>query len=212
VNPVDPNDPNPTIPDQTGDDNSPLTAFDVSEYFSDPDVELNLFDIENEPDWMTINPFTGVITGNPPGDASQGGPNGDGVYPITILATDQDGAETRVVINYTISNPAPIATNDAFSAPENGPAISGNLISGDNGNGVDSDPDGDTIFVEQVNGDATNIGASVAGSDGGLFTVNADGSYSFDPNGEFEDLDVGETRETTITYTLSDGEGGSLSS
>jgi len=63
-------------------------------------------------------------------------------------------------------------------------------------------------LVDRVNGDATNIGASVAGSDGGLFTVNSDGSYSFDANGEFEDLDVGETRETTITYTLSDVEGG----
>lgn len=46
------------------------------------------------------------------------------------------------------------------------------------------------------------------GSAGGLFTINPDGSYSFDPNGEFDDLAVGETRDTTISYTIDDGEGG----
>ena len=63
-------------------------------------------------------------------------------------------------------------------------------------------------MVAEVNGAAANIGMSIEGSTGGLFTVNSDGTYSFDANGDFEDLDVGETRTTTITYLLSDGEGG----
>ena len=113
-----------------------------------------------------------------------------------------------MTIDYTIANPAPIATDDNLIAAEDGPAIMGNLITDDNGNGVDSDPDGDDIFVAEVNGDAANIGAPIAGSAGGIFTVNPDGSYSFDANGDFEDLDVGETRDTTITYLVSDGEGG----
>ena len=135
-------------------------------------------------------------------------PNSDGVYPITIVVTDFDGAETRVVVDYVIANPAPTATDDDFMAAEDGPAISGNLISDNNGIGVDSDPDGDMLFVAEVNGFPADVGAPVAGSTGGVFTVNADGSYSFDANGDFEDLDVGETRTTTITYLVSDGEGG----
>jgi len=43
---------------------------------------------------------------------------------------------------------------------------------------------------------------------GGLFTINPEGTYTFDSNGEFEGLDVGETATTTITYQVSDGEGG----
>ena len=208
IDPSDPNNPNPVIPHQRGDDSFALTDFDVSDYFAEPDGELNLYNIENAPSWLSIDNFTGVISGTPPLDASQGGPNSDGVYPITIVVTDFDGAETRVVVDYVIANPAPTATDDDFMAAEDGPAISGNLISpgisgnlisDDNGNGVDSDPDGDMLFVAEVNGFPADVGAPVAGSTGGVFTVNADGSYSFDANGDFEDLDVGETRTTTIT-------------
>ncbi len=52
------------------------------------------------------------------------------------------------------------------------------------------------------------MGAVVSGSNGGQFTVNADGSYDFDPNGDFNDLAAGETRSTSITYRISDGNGG----
>jgi VCBS repeat-containing protein len=84
----------------------------------------------------------------------------------------------------------------------------GNVITGDTGAGADSDPDGDDLVVSEVNGDAANVGVPVAGSDGGLFTVNPDGTVSFDPNGDFESLAVGETATTEITYTISDGNGG----
>ena len=191
-----------TIPDQTGDDSDPLTAFDVSIYFTDPDMEVSFFALENAPSWMVINPFTGIITGTPPADASQGGPNSDGVYPITIVASDIDGEEVRITINYTISNPAPDAVDDNFVANENA-VISGSVILGS-----DSDPDGDTLVVSEVNGDAANIGIAIAGANGGLFTINADGSFTFDANGDFEMLDVGETDTTTVTYQISDGEGG----
>ena len=72
----------------------------------------------------------------------------------------------------------------------------------------DSDPDLDPLTVGAVNGSPAGVGKPVAGSAGGLFTVNADGSYIFDSNSDFEDLQSGETRTTTITYTVSDGNGG----
>ena len=87
VNPNDPNDLNPIIPNQTGDDSAPLTDFDVSEYFADPDEEVNIFALENAPSWLEVDPFTGLITGTPPADASQGGPNGDGVYPCLLYTS-----------------------------------------------------------------------------------------------------------------------------
>ncbi|MCP4685317.1 MAG: tandem-95 repeat protein, partial [bacterium] len=41
----------------------------------------------------------------------------------------------------------------------------------------------------------------------GLVTDNGDGTFDYDPNGEFESLAFGETTTDTFTYTISDGEG-----
>jgi VCBS repeat-containing protein len=43
----------------------------------------------------------------------------------------------------------------------------------------------------------------------GLVTDNGDGTFDYDPNGQFEGLAPGETATDTFTYTLSDGHGGS---
>ena len=301
VDPNDPNNPNPTIPAQTGDDSVALTDLDVSPFFDDVDGETLSFTSPDIPSWMSINPATGVITGTPPADASQGGPNGDGIYVITIVATDPDGQQVTTQVTYTISNPipvvdipigprtavdgetlsiptaisdpdgdvltytvtglpaglsidpatgeiagtidnsasqvndglyiiavtaddgqggvitdtfeltvinpGPIAVDDALTASEDDVLISGNVFN-DNGAGLDTDPDGDAFSVVAIDGAVTNIGQAVAGSNGGLFTINPDGTYNFEPNGEFEGLDEGETATTTVTYTISDGEGG----
>ena len=47
--------------------------------------------------------------------------------------------------------------------------------------GNDVDPDSDPLTVSAVNGSAAGVGSPVAGSTGGLFTVNADGTVTFDP-------------------------------
>ena len=72
----------------------------------------------------------------------------------------------------------------------------------------DSDSDGDSLVVTAVNGESTAVGAAVAGSDGGTFTIGADGELTFDGGSDFDDLEPGETRRTTITYTVDDGNGG----
>ena len=41
--------------------------------------------------------------------------------------------------------------------------------------------------------------------------MNADGSYSYNPNGVFDDLAVGATATDSFTYTASDGNGGTSS-
>jgi VCBS repeat-containing protein len=108
-----------------------------------------------------------------------------------------------------VDNPYPEANSDTGTTDEETP------ITVDDQNGVlsnDSDTDADDIFVEQVNGDPGNVGISVDGGNGGSFTLNADGSYSFDPEDDFQDLAEGETADTTINYTISDGEGGTSSS
>jgi VCBS repeat-containing protein len=42
----------------------------------------------------------------------------------------------------------------------------------------------------------------------GLVSDNGDGTFNYDPNGQFEDLAVGERATDSFTYTISDGYGG----
>lgn len=54
---------------------------------------------------------------------------------------------------------------------------------------------------------AENVGVAVAGSSGGLFTIASDGSWTFDPGGDFALLEGSETADTSVTYYASDGLG-----
>src|SRR6056297_2084793 len=74
----------------------------------------------------------------------------------------------------------------------------------------DTDPDGDSLTVVEVDGNSVDdtVGVTVIGSNGGQFTIDSDGSYDFDPNGDFDTLGLGDSETTSVTYTVSDGEGG----
>ena len=194
------------IPDQAGSDSDSLTPLDISASFDDVDAEDLTFSSPDMPSWMTIDPVSGVITGTPPSDASQGGPLGDGVYVITIVATDPDGASVETTVTYSITNPAPVAIDDAEVTDED-TVISDSVLT-DNGNGADVDPDGDELVVTQVNGTDIVPGTVITLPSGALLTINADGSYDYDPNGQFEALAVGETDTDSFTYQISDGQGG----
>ena len=62
------------------------------------------------------------------------------------------------------------------------------------------DPDAIAYEVVSVDGDVDNVGVEIAGSSGGAFILNADGSYSFDPGTIFDDIEDGEELSTSITY------------
>ncbi len=72
----------------------------------------------------------------------------------------------------------------------------------------DFDPDGDPLTVAAVNGQITAVGQQITLSSGALLTVNANGSYSYDPNGKFNGLTSGQTAKDSFIYTVSDGRGG----
>lgn len=120
-----------------------------------------------------------------------------------------DGLETATAsVTLTIEgvNDAPVARDDGFSTDEE-TAIGGSVFA-DNGAGADSDVDGDPLNVSAVNGDAASVGVEVTLASGALLTVNPDGSFTYDPNGAFEDLAEGAEAEDSFAYTVSDGAGG----
>nr|MDJ0820284.1 VCBS domain-containing protein [Paracoccaceae bacterium] len=103
------------------------------------------------------------------------------------------------------TNADPVAVDDTGSVSEAGsvsiPAAAGLLAN-------DTDADSDALIVSAVNGVAAGVGSTILGTNGGTFIVYSDGSYDFAAGSDFEDLAIGETRTTTIEYTISDGNGG----
>ena len=133
-----------------------------------------------------------------------------GVYSVTVTADDGNGGVTETTFTWTVTNPAPTAVDDSGSTDEDtvlGPVAAVNGVIDPN----DSDPDGDALAVTTfTNGVDTGTAGvdTIDGTNGGTFTIAADGSYTFDPDGDFESLAVGESATTSVDYTISDGEGG----
>ncbi|WP_143519881.1 tandem-95 repeat protein, partial [Reichenbachiella sp. 5M10] len=110
---------------------------------------------------------------------------------FTYTATDNDGVTSStqtVTITVTGTNDAPVASNDAQGTDEE-TTLSTSVPAA-------TDVDGTVVSYALVD-DTTK----------GNLTFNGDGTYSFDPNGEFEALATGATEDVTFTYTATDNDG-----
>jgi hypothetical protein len=85
---------------------------------------------------------------------------------------------------------APVAVNDTFTTPEDTPVTI-------NVRANDSDPQGDTFNVTNVNGIPITAGGAGVAVTGGVVTLNASGDLVFTPNPNF----VG---APSFTYTITD--------
>ncbi|MDI5848813.1 VCBS domain-containing protein [Shewanella xiamenensis] len=107
-----------------------------------------------------------------------------------FTVTSADGTNHTVTVTLTGSNDAPVLTAQSQSVTEDGSRLSGQMVATD----VDQ---GDTLHF--------SIGPRVAG-----FTLNADGSYNFDPsNAAYQHLAAGQTQTLTIPVTVTDSAGAS---
>ncbi|WP_353400610.1 putative Ig domain-containing protein, partial [Hydrogenophaga sp. 5NK40-0174] len=181
--------------DQTGQDGQSITPLDVTGAFDDPDGDTLTYSVSGLPAGLSINPATGIASGTLTSNASQGGPGGNGVYNVTVTATDGSGATASTTFTYTVTNPPPNAVDDSFTVSEDAASgVIGSAVTND------SDPDGDSLSgVVQTN---------TPGTGGGLFNISLGGSVTFNPNGAFESLGAGETATTSMTYQVTDGQGG----
>ena len=144
-----------------------------------------------------INEDTGVITA-PDTDALVDGTSFD----LTVEVTDMGGAgvtDTATVTINVVANQPPEAKPDEFTTDEES-IVSGNVLD-DNGNGEDSDPESDAFSV-------ITTGTDLPGDKGGLYSLDAAGNMTYDPNGQFEYLGVGDSDTDTFDYTIEDSFGG----
>ena len=102
-------------------------------------------------------------------------------------------------------NDPPVAMNDEFDTNED-QATRGMLLA-DNGNGEDYDPNGHPLAVVAVDGDENEVGQPLTLPSGAEVMVDADGSFTYDPNGMYEHLNVGSFAVDTFEYTISDPKG-----
>lgn len=181
---------------------------DLSTFFRDPDGDVLVFSASGLPEGVTLSE-DGVLSGTLNSDASQNGDGGS--YLINVTATDTQGETVSVGLTLNAINQAPIALADTGTTAEDLTLVreaANGLLSND----FDRAPDNDVLSISSVADAAANVGRPVTGSQGGLFTINADGSVSFDPNGDFDFLPPGETTSTSINYVVSDGQGGTANS
>lgn len=103
---------------------------------------------------------------------------------------------------------APVASDDLFTINDTQTAT-GNLITGNNGNGPDTDADSDPLSITEINGAAITGGQVITLDSGATLTIQTNGTFIYNPNGVFDELDVGDPAETdSFTYTVDDGQGG----
>ena len=108
-----------------------------------------------------------------------------------------------MTVTITGTNDAPEATANLNTIGEDATVpVSGNMITDDDGLGVDSDTDAGAVLT---------VSGVTGGDAHGTLSWNADGSYSYELDSNdvaVQGLGVGQTLSETYTYTLSDGAGG----
>lgn len=202
-------DPVASLPPQVGVDGDGGINIPTSGGFVDIDGDPLTYEATDLPPGLTIDPNTGVITGTLDNSASQGGNTGTpGVYEVTVTVTDPHGQTASQTFTYTVTNPPPVAHDDTRTTREDTP-VSGNVIGGGGrGDVPDGDPDGDDLTVTEivVNGRAYTFGPGTPSHtitlNEGRLVFREDGSYTFTPKPDWHG------RVPPVTYTISDGEGG----
>lgn len=162
---------------------------------------------------QAINAFCSTGAGNVPNcllTPTFAGP----VTSVTVqhIAAGANGTDPQyqiIVIDDLTFNTPPDATDNSNSTNES-TAVSGNMITDDDGSGVDSDNQdaAGALVIQSVDGNAVpGAGLTINLPSGGTLTVQQDGSYTFDPNGGYETLGLGQSTVETFTYVLEDAEG-----
>ncbi|MCA9056346.1 MAG: tandem-95 repeat protein, partial [Planctomycetaceae bacterium] len=120
-----------------------------------------------------------------------------------LLSDGEGGTDTaRLIVTIQGANDPPSAVDDS-NATDSDTSVVGRVLPND------SDPNpGDTLTVVAVNGAAGDVGQTITLPSGALLRLNADGTYSYDPNGAFDYLAPNQTDVDKFTYTVTDPHGG----
>ena len=163
---------------------------------SDPDVgdTLSYAITSGDPNGLFAIDTNGQITTTAPLDFETAAS-----HALTITVTDSVGlADTATAtINIIDINEAPTARDDTISGT---PGSNSFDLLADNGNGADTDPEGDDLYITHINGIALSPGDTIDLTGGLSLTLTGAGTV------ELSSLQPG-VYDQSFTYTLSDGNG-----
>jgi uncharacterized protein len=131
----------------------------------------------------------------------------EGERTLVFTLTDGDGATSTpatAVVTVTSVEDAAVANDDHVFAPEDG-VLSGSVFA-DNGHEEDLDADGPAFEVISVNGQTANVGQEITLASGARLRVNADGTFTYDATGLYDQLPEFETAEDQFSYAITGGD------
>lgn len=112
------------------------------------------------------------------------------IYAIRLANGTLSWAKASIVL--TGVNDTPVVQNVSINAVEDGTTVTGNFI----GDDVDSDDDGSTLQY------TVTVQPAI-----GTLTNNLDGTFTYDPGSNFQELAEGETKDLNFAYTATDKHG-----
>jgi VCBS repeat-containing protein len=121
-----------------------------------------------------------------------------GQIPFSTVVENNTGENLTNKVENAVINVLAVAVDDSFNANEDH-VFNGNVITNDSSIG------GGSLTITAVEGLDTNVGQNVILASGAIISVNADGTFTYNPNGKFEDLKTGETDTDTFKYSLTSG-------
>ena len=171
---------------------------------------MNVGDDVNDP-FLAVDNIR-VLPGTLAGGAGETLTIGDLDFHV-LWSQDAAGAAAGAATTVSLLLPPLIAVDDTLFAFEDKIADSGirSLLDNDlappSGFEVDGTPVVVPLTLIAVNGDAGNVGREIdltaaSGAPGGRLTVNADGTWRYDPAGAFNALNSGQTATVRFDYTV----------
>ena len=141
---------------------------------------------------------------------------------FTYVIQDPTGLQSTGTVTFSVTgeNDPPVVALDQYTPSEDDTA-SGNFLSDATTGSADFDPEGDAFSVTAINGvlladadqDPVTAGTQITVGDGGQLTVFADGQFTFDTAGAYEQLGNASgqlvSRLQTVGYTVTDENGAS---
>ena len=108
------------------------------------------------------------------------------------MAETPEAALTTDLASSALWGRRPDAKDDWATTDEDHPSNSIKVLANDKG----------ALGIVQINGNSITAGSTVALASKAEVTLNKDGTLTYDPSGQFEKLNNGETGEDTFAYTV----------
>ncbi|MEX0364738.1 MAG: Ig-like domain-containing protein, partial [Ruegeria sp.] len=191
---------------------APVAVNDSAATAEDSAVVINVTanDTELDGESLTVTAVTGAANGQV--QFSGGwitytpGADFNGTEQLTYTVSDGNGGTATATVDITVTpvNDAPAVVNDTSSAVQSATQTLDPLAN-------DSDVDGGRLQITALNGTALQPGQFISLASGALVFLNSDGTVSLFPGGHYDHLTQDQNAVETISYTVSDGAGGTAS-